>query len=403
MLNTKDTQFKLDDNGKIFYQPAENNPLPGTAVARIVKGESSLSPGVELLQDAQTGDIDRDALKQRLEQWIVSHIREILGPLAALAVADDNDPAPVQAIAARVYENMGIIPREALEEDIAQLDADMRRTLRGKKIRLGPVLVFIPALNKPAAVHLRAVLWSLWYGRDLPPAVPQDGIVSFSVAGQEKVDEEYYRAIAYPVYGGRAIRVDMLDRLITAVYDGADKGQFQAKHEMAEWLGSSVPDLYAVLEAMGHSKAYDPADEAERPDAGNESAAPETPEESGETELSVKEAPAADTASPAEKPALATFRLKRGKAYESKDKKAPSHTRNRTDGKKGKAPYNKGGDHKNQNRKAGKGQDKKAQDKHRKKHSSAPKVISAAAPRSNPEDSPFAVLQQLKAGSKDEK
>ena len=55
----------------------------------------------------------------------------------------------------------------------------------------------------------------------------------------------------------------MLDRVICAVYDAAKEGKFQAPHQMAEWLGSNITDLYAVLEAMGHTKIYDPADEVD--------------------------------------------------------------------------------------------------------------------------------------------
>lgn len=393
MIKAKDTQFKLDESGQIFYQPVENNPLPGKPVAGLVKGGRSLSPAIEILDGADLEGHGKDEVQERLLLWLNNHIRDILGPLAVLADSDENEPEPVRAIAAKVYEHMGIIPREMLESEIAGLDAEMRRVVRSKKIRLGPVLVFIPALNKPAAVRLRAVLWSLWHDRALPPAIPQDGMVSFAVSGQQgREDDEYYRAIAYPVYGGRAIRVDMLDRLITAVYDSADKGVFKARHEMAEWLGSSVPDLYAVLESMGHTKIHDPADmadsEASQP---AEEKAGEKTEEKDQNKPAEENKPE-ETAQPAAKPELATFRLKRGKAYQAKE--ALPHGGKKQGGPrkfKSDAGQEKGG------KKFKKGKGRPAQ------KNSTPKVISAAAPKSKPEDSPFAVLQQLKAGSKDEK
>ena len=75
----------------------------------------------------------------------------------------------------------------------------------------------------------------------LPAEVPADGIVSFSIKDKD-VDADYYRAIGYPVYGPRAMRVDMLDRVVCAVYDGAKDGKFMAQHQMAEWLGSNIED-----------------------------------------------------------------------------------------------------------------------------------------------------------------
>lgn len=393
-MEAKDSQFKLDDTGQIFYQKDASNPMPGNTVAHIVKGEKSLSPDVVLLDGADIGTDDKEAVLTRLQAWVKSHVNEVLGPLAALETPEENEPEAVRSIAEKVYNSMGITPRAAMEDDIAKLDADMRRVLRNKKIRLGPILVFIPALNKPAAVHLRAVLWSLWHDRPLPPAIPADGIVSFSVADQDKVDEEYYRAIAYPVYGGRAIRVDMLDRLITAVYDSADKGVFKAKHEMAEWLGSSVPDLYAVLEAMGHKKIYDPVDEEKREGVEEEKA-----EDKAEANKDAEEKPSEEKndegktteSRPAAKPELATFRLKRGKAYSDQGQKHDE--RRKREGLK----------HSGQKSVQGK---KAYPAKHKKgkgRKESAPKVISASAPKAKPEDSPFAVLQQLKTGSKDEK
>src|SRR5690606_14147693 len=96
--------------------------------------------------------------------------------------------------------------------------------------------------------------------KELPAETPKDGMVSFSVA-DKTVDADYYRSIGYPVYGPRSIRVDMLDRVVCAVYDSAKDGKFQAQHKMAEWLGCNILDLYAVLEAMGHKIIHDPAAE----------------------------------------------------------------------------------------------------------------------------------------------
>jgi ATP-dependent RNA helicase SUPV3L1/SUV3 len=267
----------------------------------------------------------------------------------------------------KVYEAMGIVPREELESLIAGLDQETRRTLRGKKIRLGPVLVFQPDLNKPAAVRLRAVLWSLFNDKKLPADVPKDGVVSFKIDPQ--ADRAFQQAVGYPVYGPRAIRIDMLDRVINAVYEGAQSGKFQAKHEMAEWLGCNIEDLYAVLSAMGHKKIYDPA--------LNESA-----EEKPVEEKVVEEKPAEEVAAAPKvqvKPELATFLLKKGKAFEkppreNKEDRPPRESFKQ--GRAGKKPARDG--------------------KRGEKRGERPERIISAAAKVNPEDSPFAILQQLK-------
>ena len=364
MQNAKDEQFTLQEDGQIFYQDKLGNPLPGVAVAKVAKGENVLQPAV-VLNDGTDADV-----QPVLEAWLGRHIATVLEPLVALKDHEKLE-GPTQAIAEKVYESLGIVPREAIEDSIKDLTPETRADLRAVKIRLGPILVFIPALNKPAAVRLRALLWGLWNDKALPMDCPNDGIVSFEI-DKAAVDHAFYQAIAYPVYGSRAIRIDMLDRVICAVYDAAEGGKFQAQHQMAEWLGSSIEGLYEVLEAMGHTKVYDPLEEKAQEELAvlpkgdaSEEVKTEDPQESvEETKEEVK---------PTEqvKPELATFRLKKGKAHQSGERKTTAkdkaHKKSKPKGKRNKST----------NR--------------------TPKVMSAEA--KVVEDSPFAVLQQLKQGS----
>ncbi|MEZ5813152.1 MAG: hypothetical protein R3E13_00255 [Alphaproteobacteria bacterium] len=369
MLNAQDTQYTLAEDGRIFYQKQAGNPLPGEAVAALEKGSDVLTPGIAILDNGAAAGQDKTALQAHLHGWLARHIAAVLEPLVALKDAGDVKE-PVKEIARHVYEALGIVPREQLENLIAVLDADDRRDLRFKKIRLGPILVFIPALNKPAAVRLRALLWGVWNGKDLPVECPKDGIVSFEI-DPEAVDRLFYQAIAYPVYGRRAIRIDMLDRVISAVYDGAKDGKFKAEHKMAEWLGSTIEGLYDVLEAMGHKKIYDPAHEADeaaekQPEKADNESSEEKPEE--------KKEPSAEKPAQQEKPELATFRLKKGKAFEKSSASAPGKPPKKNFVKKDKFEKSKGKRNKSTNR--------------------TPKVMSAPARKI--EDSPFAVLEQLK-------
>lgn len=363
MLDAQATQFSLSDDGQILWQESANNPLPGVPVAKLSKGAAALAPVVELLDVDVVKALDATAVQAKVEGWLKDRITSVLEPLVALADAKA-DAGPVEAISQKIYESLGVIPRGEIEEFIGQLDTDTRRDVRAKKIKLGPVLVFIPALNKPAAVRLKGLLWSLYEGKALPANVPPDGVVSLKIE-DDAADHNFYRAIGYPIYGGRAIRIDMLDRVICAVYDHAVGGKFQARHEMAEWFGSSIEDLYKVLEAMGHKKISDPAEEKEETVAEEEPKAEvEKAEEKTEEKPEEKKADV--------KPELATFRLKKGKA--SEDKKAARKPFKKPDAQKDKKPFKKS--------------DKK---KHEKKDR-GPRVIEALAA---PDDSPFAILKQL--------
>jgi len=362
MLDAKDTQFRLSEDGVVSFQALESNPLPGDAIAKLEKGEHPLQPDF-VITDAKGAD--ETALQERLRVWFDAHKRTVMEPLARMfepieepvgepkegeakegeeqEMSSREIDGAIKEIASCVYDAMGILPRAGLEDLIGQLDAEMRKDLRKKRIRLGPILVFIPALNKPAAVRLRALLWTLYHGGELPAqGIPNDGLVSAKV-DEDAIDKGFYQAIGYPVYGGRAIRIDMLDRVICAIYDAAEKGKFQAQHQMAEWLGCPIEELYAVLSAMGHTRI--------------------------ESRVTISET---EEEKPDVKPELDWFYLKKGKAFEKKVHKPHFNKKPKSD-------------------KPSKPKGKRNQSTNR-----SPKIMSASA-KENPDDNPFAVLQQLKS------
>lgn len=336
IVNAADTQFKLSDSGEILFQKIPNNPLPGDVVAKLAKGNGALAPKIEPLPG-------QEEAQERLKGWLAVHIATTLEPLINLKVSEEELPAPVQGICDRLFETLGIIHREELADFIGQLDADMRAPLRARKIKMGPLFVFLPDLNKPAAVRLKAVLWSLYNGEPLPPPTPKDGVVSF-VIDPETVNRKFHQVAGYPVFGPRAIRIDMLERVVTLVYDSAKEGKFQAQTQMAEWLGCSLEDLYAILRAMGHKQIpAEPKPETEAP-------------AEGEAEV---------------KPELAWFWIKKGRASEKPVRAKPK----KPEVKKAENPK------------------KKVKGERKAKE---PKTYEFGAKEKKPEDSPFAILQQLK-------
>ncbi|HEY8963875.1 MAG TPA: hypothetical protein VIN59_05355 [Alphaproteobacteria bacterium] len=238
-------RYSLNDQGVISWQKDSTNPLPGDVVGQVVKGDALLAPKAETIDPA---------LLQKTQDWLAIHVRQVLEPLFLLKGEGEGALTGAAAeIGNKLFEHLGVMHRSDLDKEIAALDSDLRKALRARGVRLGPVLVFLPALVKPAAVRLRALLWGIWNGKTLPVHQPADGRVS-EVIDPANVDRHFYRMIGYPVFGPRAIRIDMLDRVVTDVYDTADKGVFEAKHKYAEWLGTNLDDLHAVLESMGHRK-----------------------------------------------------------------------------------------------------------------------------------------------------
>lgn len=371
-------RFGLTDDGAIWWQADSTNPLKGKTVGTLRKGADILSPEYDLAADAA---LSPEALAV-LDGWLSTHIATVLEPLKTLAGGG--------GLSAKVAENLGIVPRADVETLIAVLTPEERRALRNKKVRFGPLLIFAQGLTRPAAVHLRGLLWNLWHGLPLPAALPSDGMTSLSLV--EGFDPLYYRAIGYPVCGTRAIRADMLDRLISSIYDNAKDGLFQAQHQMAEWLGCPIAELYAVLESLGHTKVSDPADskpkDEEKP---SEAAAVVVESEKAETvEPAVVETPAVKPIQV--KPDLAMFRLRRGKAY-SVPRPLHPESSERPERKNFTKPDKSKFD--GQKQKPKKKSDWKDKDKDRERDTRE-RVYKSSVPVVDPDDSPFAILKQLK-------
>lgn len=405
LLTSEPKQFVLKDDGLIYWQVDATNPMPGEPVARLVRGETYLSPKIECLSPEHGADV-----VEKLSTWLHLHLVKVLEPLIKLVDGVDALPAPVSAICKALHDALGILPREKLAEYIETLDADMRKTLRARHVKLGPILVFVPDLNRPAAVRLRGLLWSLYHDKPLPAPVPKDGAVSV-VVDVAAADPAFYQSIGYPLYANRVIRIDMLDRVISAVYDSVKDNQFQAKHEMAEWLGSSIPDLYAVLEAMGHRKVHDPADD--KPAVADVSALvaviPAQTDTPAVPELNVSEiaAPAAADApvepakpAPIVKPALATFKVWWPRKIKPTtpvamntrpERLSPEEMAERAE--RFKKPE------RDQRPDRADRADKPKHFERKKKPTKVEKnlrVIKSSAPKAKPEDSPFAILGSLK-------
>jgi ATP-dependent RNA helicase SUPV3L1/SUV3 len=431
ILTALPKQFSLKDEGVIFFQPDATNPLPGQPIARVEKGETLLQPRVVLLESAALGTEDSAAVLDHLQTWLKAHIFTVLEPLFTL-VTDEGLVGPVREIALKLFSGVGILPRGDVENLIETLDQEARRTLRSKKVKMGPLLLFLPDLNKPAAVRLRALLWCLTNDQPLPAPVPRDGAMSVLVDPVSR-NPDFYRAIGYPLFGPRAIRIDMLDRVISAIYDKAKDGKFQAQHAMAEWMGCPIADLYGVLEAMGHrhivSESVKPESAPTEEDAASDSSVIPQAEEAVVTQNSdSSEAPAEPTPpqKPVQKkPELDWFLLRRGKAHADKKEQQPRARREdptkvavvvangekpspfpaerygpkksfkakSEDGEGKPSSFKKKRDENN----ADKGRERSSHrgDKHddRSARSSEPRVFSAAA---STVDNPFAVLQSLK-------
>jgi len=205
LLSAEISEFSLSPSGDVLWKEEP--------VASLQKGDHILRPVVQLKADEQLNGANRDETAARVQAVVTELIAEKLAPLVNLEKTDELTGL-ARGIAFQLIENLGILEREPIAQDIRQLDQDARRQLRKFGVRFGAFNIYFPLLLKPAAAELNCLLW-LIFTDNLENRekweLPRAGLTSASHSSE--IDKAYYRTAGFHVCGKRVVRVDMLERL----------------------------------------------------------------------------------------------------------------------------------------------------------------------------------------------
>ncbi|PKU24360.1 helicase-related protein [Telmatospirillum siberiense] len=234
-----DEAFRLDGQGFVLWRD--------NAVARLAAGGAVLRPAVTLLPSELIETAARDRLNRRLGDWLDAFLGQALAPLFAVLEAPLSGPG--RGLAFQLGEGLGSLPRRAAEAQIRPLTADDRKALAALDVRLGVESVFLPRLLKPASQSLRGLLWCVH--RSLAPlAPPPPGSISVPLA--PGTPPAFLEAIGLRPLGGRAVRLDMLERFAAQARQLARQGAFPVGPALSSRLNLSPGDTGAILEALGY-------------------------------------------------------------------------------------------------------------------------------------------------------
>ena len=145
--------------------------------------------------------------------------------------------------------------RRQVAEQVAALTKSERQTLAAHGVRLGQFGVYLPALLKPKAAELRALLWSV-HGARPAPALPW-GRNSLSLDGE--VPDALLWACGYRTAGTLAVRIDRLEALARAARKLAKQGPFGPTPALRDIVGCGTKDFPAVMAALGFRWTEDAA------------------------------------------------------------------------------------------------------------------------------------------------
>jgi ATP-dependent RNA helicase SUPV3L1/SUV3 len=197
-----------------------------------------LDRAVDLLPPA-----DRARLAGALEQWLEQRVARLLGPLRRLAGASREfaSGAALRALALRLVEGGGVLPREAA--DLDRLSIEQRQHLRRLGVTVGALDVFAPAV-------LRAEPLALWVqlARLAGIAAAPAAEVMPPVRGEARAASGYRRA------GKQWLRVDMAEKLLRAAHAvrvATRRKRFALNPELALSMGLTTASYAHLLRAAG--------------------------------------------------------------------------------------------------------------------------------------------------------
>ena len=243
LAQSPDDAFELGPDGRIRWD--------GAAIARLAAGDDVLRPRLNLLPNDHLDGPEAERVKARLAAWLDDRVKRLLAPLVGLSAVPFTGPG--RGVAFQLIEALGVLARQQVAPQLKDLDAKDFGRFKYNGVKLGQQTIFVPALLKPAATGLRLQLWAARAARDPPPAPPPAGLVSCDVA--DGVPSEFYLTAGYRVFGGRAVRVDMLERLADLARRAAGQGRFACDHEMMGLVGCARDDFIAVMAGLGYQVA----------------------------------------------------------------------------------------------------------------------------------------------------
>lgn len=299
----------------------------GAPIGTLVAGEDVLRPRLVLLADEQLTGPARDKVAARAERFVTFQIESLLKPLVDLK-ATEQLSGIARGIAFQLVENMGVLNRRDIAEEMRSLEQEGRAALRRLGVRFGAYHVFVPALLKPAPAQLVTLLWALQNdGKDKPGF---GDVVNALATGRTSLvvdagfDRNFYRLAGYRSLGRRAVRVDILERLADLIRpainwkpglgprpDGAfDGGTFTVTPPMMSILGATAEDMEEILKGLGYRAEPKPADEVKAKVDTFDSAAREAAEATAAAEAAKaaeeEAAATAETATQGEQPVAET-------------------------------------------------------------------------------------------------
>ena len=249
LVSAAHERFVVDEKGRILDTEGDR------VLGHLTRGTTLLLPEVRLTDLDDLGAGARSRILRRLVAFARDLTTELFAPLRADA-ARDLSPA-ARGIVYQLEQGLGTLDARAVKPQIGSLTARDRELFARLDVVIGGRVVYASALLKRPVVEQRAALYATFFDARPRAALPRAGAVS--TAAIPGVEPRAYTMIGYPVFGARAIRSDVAERVHRALAETTeDQGDGEVKgpsiKQLASLLGCparEVPAITAELMAEG--------------------------------------------------------------------------------------------------------------------------------------------------------
>ena len=225
----------------------------GKLVGRLVRGADLLRPNV-VVSDGVTPS---RGLRRRVERRLVAAARdlagEVLAPLRTDRLADLG--AAGRGVVYQLEQGLGTVLVRDARAQLQALTPAERRLLERAGICLGLHVVYLRGSLKAGPVASRAALAAAFWGAEAEAVPPPPAAVS--MAAEADRPAALYAAVGFPVAGSRAVRADVLERLVRDLRRLARQGRFDPVEPVRRRLSCPRADVLPVVEALGYRDAGD--------------------------------------------------------------------------------------------------------------------------------------------------
>lgn len=234
------------DNTDLEYLKDAMIQWKGESIARLIEGPDLYSPNIILLNKDYLTSEQADRLTTLLKDWMKAIIQDQLGSFLDLEKPDES--GLVSGVLFQVFENLGWIERSKVADIMDSLDLEQKGRLKKKGIYLGAFTIYHKAILVRKNQELHSVLWNV-ANPDNRFSLMDGGHTSYPL--KNDAHAVYSSLLGFMPLGKTAVRLDMLERLNSKLYETADKGLVELTNEMVNMIGIDFGRAHKLLFRMG--------------------------------------------------------------------------------------------------------------------------------------------------------